>query len=142
MESKVFADIREMESPGRQNATAIYAQTMYAHFEEIQKLRAEGFTLATICKFLEKKGLLPAGCDIHSFRRAFRRETDRRKRTEKGKTKVYESMKNNAAQHTTMNARREPDPAPEKFKAGLQVNPDNTFRIRPIDRDDLPDIHI
>jgi hypothetical protein len=146
--SGILDDIRETESPGRRGGEFPYARAVYACFSEIQGLMAEGFTLATICKFLEKKVALPASADTHSFCRAFRRELARRERAKpkERKVKAGEANKNSVAKSATApSARREPDnlppqtPAPVNPRSRLQVNPDNTFVIRPIDRSLLPD---
>lgn len=76
----ILAEIRNVASPGRSGKAYPYAQTIYACFSEIEKLIDAGFTMATICKYLEGEGVLPNGADIHSFRRAFRREVARRSR--------------------------------------------------------------
>jgi hypothetical protein len=54
----ILAGIRDSESPGRRGGGFHYARAIYAYFTEIQELKAEGFTMATICKFLEKKDQL------------------------------------------------------------------------------------
>jgi hypothetical protein len=145
----VLADIRETELPGRRGGVFHYARAVYACFAEIQNLISEGFTLSTICKFLERKGILPPGADVRSFCRAFRREKTRRERSAKRKSKNAKEalVKNdNAVKLTeTNNAKREtgtPDIQTQPtVKPGgrLQVNPDNTFVIKPIDFDGLPD---
>ena len=144
----MLADIRETESPGRRGGVSHYAGTVYACFAEIQNLTAEGFTLSTICRFLEKKGILPAGADARSFCRAFRREKTRRERITKRKGKnakealvknghaVKSTEASNAKQETGMAAMQTQQPV--KHNGGFQVNPDNTFEIKPIDFDGLP----
>jgi hypothetical protein len=151
----LLEEIREMETPGKRGGEFVYAQAVYGCFSEIEKLKAEGFTLTTICRFLERKEILPAGSDPRSFCRAFRRrrEADRRKQailkegnisgTEKETTKPKENAPKREISGT--NAKQEPEasfaPArPKNRKPGLQINPDNTFRIAPIDPDDLPDV--
>jgi DNA-binding transcriptional MerR regulator len=69
-------ELRETETPGRRGGEFIYARAVYAYFREIEELKAEGFTLATICRFLEKREILPAGSDPRSFCRAFRRRRE------------------------------------------------------------------
>jgi hypothetical protein len=146
--SGILDDIRKTESPGRSGGEFPYARAVYAYFPEIQGLMEEGFTLATICKFLVKKGVLPAGADTHSFCRAFRREKARRERAKpkERKMKGGTANKDNATKSATAsNARLEPvnlppqPPAPVNPEGRLQVNPDNTFVIRPIDPSLLPD---
>jgi hypothetical protein len=144
-----LADIRKTEQPGRRGGAFCYAGTVYACFAEIQTLVSEGFTLTTICKYLEKKKILPVGSDTRSFCRAYRRECSRRERpTRQKKTKVREvSVKNdNATKLTeTTESKQEPDmtgkqtPPPVEPRGGLRLNPDNTFKIEPLGPDDLPD---
>lgn len=149
--NRILEDIRSTEVPGKHGGTFFYAQAIYACFGDIQELKAEGFTLATICKFLKKKSLLPPDADPHSFRRAFRREIARRKRTGKAKEVNVKkgSMIGDASKHevsaTDTKEKRNPVPSvspvnPVSGKTELQINPDNTFKISPIDPDDLPDI--
>jgi hypothetical protein len=147
-----LADIRKMERPGRRGGAFCYAGAVYACFADIQALVSEGFTLTTICKFLEKKGLLPTGADTRSFCRAYRRERSRRERPAmRKKTKAKEvSVKNDSAAKLTettgakqesgmtgMTGKQTPPPA--EPRGGLRLNPDNTFKIEPIDLGDLPD---
>jgi hypothetical protein len=147
--SGLLAGIRETELPGRRGGAFHYAKTVYACFAEIQSLTAEGFTLSTICKFLEKKGVLPQGADARGFCRAYRREKTRREcSARRKKTKVREvSVKNSYTAKLTevTEAEQEPGmtgkqaPSPVGHRGGLRINPDNTFKIEPINPDDLPD---
>ena len=145
----ILGDIRKTESPGRKGGAFPYAKTIYGYYAEIQELSDEGFSLATICSYFQKKGILPGDADVHSFRRAFRREVARRKKV----TKTKEARKKNVpekkelvqktpvAPNVVPKADTEVQPiASAKFTQGLKVNPDNTFEIRPVDPDDLPDI--
>jgi hypothetical protein len=144
-----LADIRETEQPGRRGGAFYYARSVYACFAEIQGLVSEGFTLTTICKYLEGKGVLPAGADARSFCRAYRRERSRRERpVRQKKTKTREvSVKNDSMTKftETTSTKQEPGttgkqtPLPIEPRGGLRLNPDNTFEIEPIDPDDLPD---
>jgi DNA-binding transcriptional MerR regulator len=145
----VLAGIRKTESPGRKGGEFPYARTVYACFEEIQKLRDEGFTMATIRSYLEGKGVLPAGTDPHSFCRAFRRETARRQRAAKQKAATAKNVaghKGNAAESATAPRAKQapgfsPSPtAPVKPEERLRINSDGTFNIRPTNLDDLPDL--
>ena len=144
-------DIRVAETPGKRGGEFLYAQAIYAYFDEIEKLKAEGFTLATICKFLEKKEALPIGSNPYSFRRAFRREAARRKRIKPKEENIYDTEKKdvkdkkNDLKRETLSAKREPikpiiPVKPKSSNTGTQINPDNTFKIAPIDPDDLPDV--
>jgi DNA-binding transcriptional MerR regulator len=88
METDIFSDIHTMKIPGRRSVTSGYAQIIYLHFDEILRLHSVvGFSLATICEYLEEKGKLPVNADAHAFRRAFSREVSRRKH-KKGKREV------------------------------------------------------
>ena len=149
----LLEDIRATETPGRRGGEFFYAQVIYGHFGEIEKLKAEGFTLTTICKFLEKKGALPSGSDLRSFRRAFRRETASRQRaiskevnindtTKKG-IKTGENVFKREISETSVKQRSEVSAAAAKLKNSRSrppINPDHTFSIAPIDPDDLPDM--
>jgi hypothetical protein len=145
--------IRETETPGKRGGEFFYAQAIYGCFDEIEELKAEGFTLTTICKYLERKEVLPTGSDPRSFCRAFRREAARRKqavpkeRDISDTTKKALKSKENAPKReiSGTSAQQRPEasftPAkPKSGKPGVQINPDNTFKIAPIDPDDLPDV--
>jgi hypothetical protein len=143
-----LADIRETERPGRRGDAFCYASAVYACFTEIQGLVSEGFTLTTICRFLEKKCILPAGADARSFCRAYRRERSRRERPiRQKKTKVREVSKNDDTTKLTetTGAKHEPSMTGKRTPplvepgGGLRLNPDNTFKIETVDLDDLPD---
>jgi 2-keto-4-pentenoate hydratase/2-oxohepta-3-ene-1,7-dioic acid hydratase in catechol pathway len=146
-------DIREEEVPGKRGGDFFYAQVMYSHFDEIEKLKAEGFTLTIICKFLEKKGALPTNSDLHSFRRAFRREAARRQRVNSKEVNVNDTAKKgiktgeNVSKHeaSVVNVRQRPEVPfipvkPKNNSSRPEINPDNTFTIKPINPDDLPDV--
>ena len=151
---RLLEDIRATETPGKRGGEFFYAQMIYGYFDEIEKLKGEGFTLTTICKFLEKKGALPEKSDPRSFRRAFRREAARRQRAISKEVKVNDTAKKevkggeNIPRRDVSEAgvKQKPEipftPAKSKSSRGrLQINPDNTFNITPIDPDDLPDIN-
>jgi DNA-binding transcriptional MerR regulator len=89
----LFEDIRATEMPGKRGGEYLYAQAIFAYFNEIEKLKAEGFTMATICKFLEKKEVLPNNSDPYSFRRAFRREVVRRERAISQEVNINDNVK-------------------------------------------------
>jgi len=149
-------DIKLTETPGKHGGEFSYAQAIYAYFDEIEKLKSEGFTLATICKFLEKKEVLPINANPYSLRRAFRRELNRRKQAVSKEESVHDTakkdmkLKRNAPQREPSRAsateiKQEAENMtisvkPKNSKAGPQVNPDNTFKIAPVDPDDLPDV--
>jgi hypothetical protein len=145
----VLADIRETELPGRRGGVFHYARTAYACFADIQNLIAEGFTLSTICKFLEKKGALPPRADIRSFCRAFNREKARRERSVKRKkmnVKEVSAKDDNAAKFAeVIGAKRETGApvmktqSPVEPRCGPRINSDNTFKIEPVDCEGLPD---
>ena len=149
----LLEEIKETEIPGKGGGGFFYAQVVYGHFDAIEKLKVEGFTLTTICRFLEKKGALPPNADPHSFRRAFRREIARRQRVISKEVKVNDTAKKrmeskeNISKHEILEASMKQNleapiitTKPKNSKARPQINPDNTFRIAPIDPDDLPDI--
>ena len=153
----LFDDIKATETPGKSGEEFFYAQAIYGCFSDIERLKAEGFTLTTICKFLEKKGVLPTGSDPRSFRQAFRRESDRRKQVILKEESVYGTstkgmkLKETASKHelsgASANKTKQESGNPvisvklQNSKIGPQTNPDNTFKIAPIDPDDLPDIN-
>ncbi len=146
----ILDDIRAFEMPGKRGGDFCYAQAIYGNFSEIEKLKAEGFSLTTVCKFLEKKGALPPGADPRSFRRAFRREIARRRRAAPKEVLVRERKSANSKENIPKRENagtgtipdREAPVIPTKRKnnlTGRQVNPDGTFMIAPVDLDDLPD---
>jgi DNA-binding transcriptional MerR regulator len=146
-------EIRATEMPGKRGGDFFYAQAIYAYFSEIEALQAEGFTLATICKFLEKKDVLPKDSDPYSFRRAFSREAIRRKRATPKEVNINDTAKKgintkaNASKGNVseIRSKHRPDASvipvkPKNNRTGPLINPDNTFTITPVDPDDLPDI--
>lgn len=149
----LLEEIRETEIPGKRGGEFVYAQAVYGCFSEIEKLKAEGFTLTTICRFLEKKEMLPAGSDPRSFCRAFRRRREALRRKQAalkegnigGATKRTMKPKENSpkGEISETSAKQEPEVSfapvkPKSRKPGLQINPDNTFEITPLDPEDLP----
>ena len=145
----IVGDIRKTESPGRKTDTFSYAKAIYTYYEEIEQLTAEKFTMTTICKYLEGKGALPNDADVHNFRRAFRRERARREKlamAQKKKSRKSVSKTKSPATSIPLANAEERKIAPVRKQAaketgaGVRINPDNTFRIKPIDPDDLPDI--
>jgi hypothetical protein len=149
----LLEEIRETEAPGKRGDEFVYARAIYGYFSEIEKLKAEGFTLTTICRFLEKKEILPAGSDPRSFCRAFRRRREAASRKQPMRKEAHTddtakktvTHKRDVPKHETAGttAGRKPEvsftPArPKNTKTGLQINPDNTFEISPIDPEDLP----
>ena len=75
--------VRETETPGKHGAAYCYTRAAYAAFHEIVELREERFTLAAICKVMERDGLLPEHANPHSFRRAFKKELASREKAAK-----------------------------------------------------------
>ena len=149
----LLEEIRTTETPGKRGGEFLYAQAVYSCFSDIEILKAEGFTLATICKYLEKREILPKNSDPHSFCRAFRREIKRRQRAELKEVNTDDTTKRNINTEENFQKRdvskiseqKKPEipfiPARAKNgKAGLHVNPDNTFKMPPKDLDDMPDI--
>ena len=146
----LLEDIRATEMPGKRGGEFSYARAIYAYFDEIRKLKAEGFTLTTICNFLEKKGVLPTDSDPRSFRRAFRREAVRRQKTILKEENINDTAKKGIKVKANIpkgeGAKQKPEVPvipvkPKNNRAGPQINPDNTFNITPVDPDDLPDIN-
>jgi DNA-binding transcriptional MerR regulator len=139
-ETNVREEARKNHVPGRAGEFphARYARAAYLYFDEILELRADGFSLATVCKVLEARGVLPEGADRRSFCRAVRKESARRERAERLRM-------GDTGRRAEKRERTEPSTARSSIDcgesgAGLRINPDNTFTIRPIDPDDLPDI--
>ena len=156
--------IRARASPVRNNILFSYARTAHTSFEEVEALRLEGYSFITISQEFAVRGLLPQDADPYSFSRAFRREAAKRQRLygSKDAKKETQSAGNDTRETVAKPAKNDskPDvkqpqrqeksndfpasPATVKekksFRAGLQVNPDNTFVIRPIDPNDLPEI--
>ena len=146
----ILTEIRETEMPGRGGAASPYAQIIYEYYAEIEELVGEGFAMVAICRYFQKKGVLASDADVHSFRRAFRRENLRRKRAgksneskRKSSSEKKEAVKQQEEKSHVPKAKEQKEiPVPQptaKASTALQVNPDNTFAIRPIDPDDLPD---
>ena len=129
-----------------------YAKTVVASFEEIQSLRTKGVRFDKICKLFETTGLLPENANIHSLRQAFARE--KAKRSKIGGHEAQETKKRVEVENGVRSREKETtkfhSPAPRTSGvlsvpnrsvgtgAGLEVKPDNTFTIKPIDPDDLP----
>ena len=81
--SNLVQRVRETETPGKYGSAYSYSKVVYAAFREISALSKEGFSMTTICKVMENDGLLPKSASPYSFRRAFKRELERRERTAK-----------------------------------------------------------
>ncbi|MDR1581006.1 MAG: hypothetical protein LBS35_11665 [Synergistaceae bacterium] len=143
-----LAGIRETELPGRRGGVSHYARAVYACFDDIQALISEGFTLSTICSFLEKKGVPPAAADPRSFCRAYRRECSRREQSAKQKkAKAKEVAKHDSAVKLAESsaAKAEQGLSPPQYQAPVisagatRLEPGNKFKIEPINLGDLPD---
>jgi DNA-binding transcriptional MerR regulator len=147
-ETTVREETRKNHAPGRAGEFP-YARAAYSYFDEILELRADGFSLATVRKVLEARGVLPEGADRRSFCRAVRHESARRARAEmsrrKGAASGEEPRNEEARGYAAGRERTAPPGAAVAYPdgpesgAGLRINPDNTFTIKPIDPDDLPD---
>lgn len=135
----LLEEIRATEIPGKRGGDFFYARVVHSYFDEIEKLKSEGFSLATICNFLEKKGVLPPDSDPYSFRRAFRRKLARKSKISKEEgIKPKEKVPKHEPKIPVVSTQ----PTQSKnVRAGTQINPDNTFNITPVDPDDLPDIN-
>jgi len=136
-----------------------YSKTAAFAFEEIQSILDEGVRFEKILNSFVISGMLPEGANLHSFRQAFWREKKRRRETDEStkgtvvpaakqevvrvggrlpKERDDRGMTGEGAKTYSDNpAVSENEPAAQ---AGLRINPDNTFVIRPIDLNDLPDI--
>jgi hypothetical protein len=148
--------IKARVSTDNGNSRRQYAGTVHSAFDEIKALREERIGLSVIAKGFESEGMLPPNPDPNALGRALKREERRRaarqasncgNAAEKG-SNIRKPFVRESAQIDT---RRELFSAASEDgkeiqiraasgKAGLQINPDNTFTIRPIDPDDLPEI--
>ena len=137
------------ETPLKKKEGQIYSNTAKNFFSKIRALRNRGFSFIQIYKAFEKTGLLPEESNPYSFRQAFVREAAKRDREDE----LLREIKNEARVLSRENKTTKIHlPAPRTSgvlsasnstfgsRAGLDVKPDNTFTIRPIDPDDLPDI--
>ena len=131
-----------------------YAKTVITSFEEIQLLRLKGVRFDKICKLFEESGLLPENANIHSLRQAFAREKARRgligsHKAQETKKRVTE-IKDLGTQSGKEERKEIRKPVPrtsgivsipkKAVENGAGVKPNNTFTIRPIDPEDLPEI--
>lgn len=115
----IVLSVRETETPGRHSEAFYYARAAYTAFREINALREEGFSMAAICKVMERDGLLPKDASRDSFRRAFRKELARRDRA--SKHSISEARKKKPPAHVQKSAEEDMKKKPvgmeaEKFK--------------------------
>jgi DNA-binding transcriptional MerR regulator len=115
----IVLNVRETEIPGRHSEAFYYAKTAYTAIREISALREEGFSMAAICKVMERDGLLPKDASRNSFRRAFRKELARRDRA--SKLSISETRKKEPQARSKKSAETDKEKNPvsmeaEKFK--------------------------
>ena len=153
--------IKARVSPSNGNSRRKYAETVHAAFDEIKALREERVGLSMIAKGFESEGMLPRNPDPNALGRALKREERRRTARQASNTgnemkSELDTAKRLPRESAQMVTKREPFSAglgngkenqiravsgkTSLHKTGLQINPDNTFTIRPIDPDDLPEI--
>lgn len=148
--------IRARASPDNGNSRRRYAETVHSAFDEIKALREQRIGLSVIAKGFESEGMLPQNPDPNALGRALKREERRRAARQASNygnvaRKESDARKPFVRELAQMDTKREPFSASSEDgkeiqicavsgKAGLQINPDNTFTIRPIDLDDLPEI--
>jgi hypothetical protein len=65
-------------APIRRRNDVSYALVVKTGYDEILKLREDGYSYDVICEVFAEKGLFPNGANPKSFRSAFLRETNRR----------------------------------------------------------------
>jgi hypothetical protein len=162
--------IKTQTPPDSGNFCRKYAETARAAFDEIKALREEGIGLLAIAKGFESEGMLPQNPDPSTLGRALKREERKRARMASAKwaPNAGNEMESGSDATKPLAAKLLPCGSAQKgvkrelfspelengkgsktlsipaktgiHKTGLQINPDNTFTIRPIDPDDLPDI--
>jgi hypothetical protein len=126
-----------------------YSETVKTSFERIKRLRDEEYGFDEICEGCEHCGLL-RDISIGSFRQAYYRELSRQRRLAgtgadgpdiKRRSRCVEA--GNSLPEKTAEKEGDQNEGIEQEASGgyqkLVVNPDNTFVIRPIDRDYLPE---
>jgi hypothetical protein len=67
-------------APIRRRDDVSYAMVVKTGYEEILRLREDGYSYDVICEVFAEKGLFPNGANPKSFRSAFLRETNRREK--------------------------------------------------------------
>jgi len=149
------------ETPLRKKEGQIYSSTAKKFFSKIRALRGRGFSFIQICKAFEKAEILREEPNPYSFRQAFVREAARQDRADELLREIKNDLaveKKEKIQNEARGLSRENktteiySPAPRTSGllstmsravgngTGLEVKPDNTFTIRPIDTGDLPEM--
>jgi hypothetical protein len=150
--------VKARASPGIRDPDRKYAETAYAAFDEINALREERNGLALIAEGFAAVGMLPQDPDPSALGRALKREEARRERikTRKQVSNASGTAEINLGANPSGGGAAESPAILKRLQCredveimkiptapvseGLQLNPDNTFVIRPIDPNDLPDI--
>jgi hypothetical protein len=70
-------------APIRRRDDVSYALVVKTGYEEILKLREDGYSYDIICEVFAENGLFPNGANPKTFRSAFLRETNRREKKQK-----------------------------------------------------------
>ena len=161
LENERIEEFLKNETPLRKKEGQIYSSTAKKFFSKIKTLRGRGFSFFQICEAFEKAGFLPEKPNPYSFRQAFVRESARQDRADellreiKNDLGVEKKEKIQSEAHVMSHLKKTTEthsPAPRTSGllstmsravgngTGLEVKPDNTFTIRPIDPGDLPEI--
>lgn len=148
---RVMEILRE-ETPLGRHAN-IYIALVRERFDTIRLMREKKFNFVQICRAFVNARLLPEDADARYLRQAFKRELGKREKKGSSAALINANLKQIPRQlaakpeksaHIRKMEEIQPVstvPNDRKYvRPGLQVNPDNTFVIRPIDPDDLPDI--
>ena len=124
METKDFEEALEQagellvrETPLNRNMNQIYSKTMRSAFENVRKVRADGFGFTQICGAFAEAGLLPRQAHPHSFRQAFYREAKRRDREKELLKRIKDDI--DASKKEAIPERPKTEPAKTSPDAGL-----------------------
>jgi hypothetical protein len=131
---KAIEKIRASPGGGR---AAVFAKVAGAVFDEIESLRAERFKLTDICEALEAEGYLPEGSNPGSLGKALRREQKKRSLRKTAANGVKKQTADVSTGQKTL-AYNSPE-YPFGGDTGPRLRPDNTFDIKLIDLDGLPE---
>jgi hypothetical protein len=117
-------------------------------YEKIQKLKKDGFSYDIICEVFVENRLLPDSANPKSLCVAFLREKKRRERkamsapndqdTKENRPGVQAKFPQRATLSSGVPAKPQVVAMTATGRTGVEINPDNTFKIRPIDPEDLP----
>jgi hypothetical protein len=127
----------------RNRKNVIYAIVVKVGYEEIKKLRDDGYSYDIICKMLSENGALGVGASPKSLCTAFLRETKRRLSRTLGHSPSVgmgnAPEKKPEANPTAMTPPRVmhlPNRTAGNRSGGVEIRPDNTFDIMPIPLED------